>query len=828
MKPRRHFINMTPNSSLLQWLATFQLGGQPAVELKNDAYYNLADGYVCARILNQISPIYFTDKWLDGIKPVAPNGSWRLRVSNLKRILQKIHDYASDLQSSQFMLDAIDPDVTVIAQNFEPDQICRLIQLILFCAINCDKKQDYIEKIRDLPTQVKQDIKEAIEELLVKNSVDNQQHHKTGSNHTGNESVAINDNDSTRNISQRLDTSNNQSSAFNSPARALANRGTPRNDGSHGDMARRNESGQLNISSRSFLSESNETVDEVRKKLNEALLVKDEKAQACHELEMRLKQLQLERDQLLHENEKLFSEKGTINTKSTPNSRRQSSTNRDLELPNLTLKLDATAAAANRAKLEDDEQKSQEFLLSQNRRLQNELQRVKEELIRVEAEKEDHRLKSNLLKEDLDRITLRHEELRVKADQAKRLQDELDEQRHITEKVLSYETMVENLVKKNNDMKKELKSLEEKNLLHVQNIVRLEQENQQLTSTVSQIEIYRRQLNDAQVKLSQETHRADQAEVEVSRLGDKLKATKRENEQLYEATNQLMRNNSSSKEQQGEILGHDKIFDGVNFKHDGPATKKNDDDQEIDNDISSIPSAAMDMKEKIARLEMENQLLKAKVVSKTEASKFVLGGLLEESTEKCKRLESENQQVRKRMLLLESRLRDMMDQDDQPTTSAANVIQDSSSDNVLALMKRVEDLQRLLYQREQELRDAEARYKKNIDKAKEVMKALNNNQSINSSLHLSCMSSASFNSGSLDEVNVLKQQLREREERLIELERDFFEFKKFKEVHERLILSAFYGLTTPMQWKNAEKRLERTTLTSPPSNVSSQMSKHHP
>uniref|UniRef100_A0A6G1SMD1 Protein Hook 3 n=1 Tax=Aceria tosichella TaxID=561515 RepID=A0A6G1SMD1_9ACAR len=628
---------------------------------------------------------------------------------------------------------------------------------------------------------------------------------------------------SQKNSSQRLDTSNTQSSAFSSPARTFANRGSARNDSLYSDTTRRNESGQLNISSRSFLNESHETVDEVRKKLNEAILIKDEKAQACHDLEIRLKQLQLERDQLLHENEKLISERTNVNIKSTPNSRRQSGTHRDLELPNLALKLDS---ASSRTKLEDDGQISQEFLLSQNRKLQTELQRVKEELIRVEAEKEDHRLKSNLLKEDLDRITMRHEELRNKAEQAKRLQDELDEHRHITEKVISYEAMVENLVKKNNDMKKELKNLEEKNLVHVQNIVRLEEENQQLTSTVSQIEIYRRQLNDAQIKLSQEAHRADQAEVELTRLAEKLKATKRENEQLYEATNQLMRNSSSSKEQKGQILGHDKVFESVNFK-DSPATKNIDNDQVIDEDISSIPSTALELKERIARLEMENQLLKAKVASKTDASKVVLGGLLEEATEKCKRLESENQQVRKRMLLLESKLRDVMNPDEQPTTSAANMIQDSSSDNVLSLMKRVEELQRLLYQREQELRDAEARYKKNIDKAKEVMKALNNNQSINSSLHPSCMSSASFNTSSLDEVNALKLQLREREERLIELERDFFEFKKLKEVHERLILSAFYGLTTPMQWKNVEKRLERTTLTSPSGNVNPHISKHH-
>lgn len=808
---------MTPNSSLLQWLATFRLTGHPAVELNNDAYYNLADGYVCARILNQISPLYFTDKWLDGIKPVAPNGSWRLRVSNLKRILQKIHDYASDLQSSQFKLGTVDPDVTVIAQNFDPDQISRLIQLILFCAINCDKKQDYIEKIRDLPTQVKQDIKEAIEELLVKNNSNHadksQQLRHTTSQMTGNDSTPS-ENDETRNSSNlRFNISSTSSNAsMSSPARTAAYRGvSSRRDSSHGDINRRNELSHLDVSSQSFHSGASETIEDVRRRLNEAVLIKEERAQACHELQLKLKQLQLERDQLAHEYERLVQSKSA----STPlsNSRRQSSANTDTELHKNSVELEAES------KVDGNEQNTQDLMYTQNRCLQKELRRLKEELVRVETEKEDHRLKANLLKDDLDRITTRHEELRGKAEQAKRLQDELDEHKHITEKVISYETMVENLVKKNNEMKKELKILEEKNLIHVQHIVRLEQENQQLTTAVNQVEIYRRQLNDTQVKLSEETHRADQTEVELSRLADKLDATKKENEKLFEATNQLMRN-SSIRDQQG------KLFESVNLKEVPTPTDKMNNDELMGGDMNSIQTPTIELKERIARLEMENQLLEAKVNSKTEANKSILSGLLDEATEKCRQLECENRQVRKSMLLLESNLKEIS-QGGNPTTSGTTMIQDSSSDNVLALIKRVEDLQRLLYQKEQDLREAEARYKKNIQKAKDVIKTLNNNQSINSSLHPSCMSSASFNSSSLDETNMLKQQLREKEERLIEIERDFFEFKKLKEVHERLILSAFYGLTTPMQWKNAEKRLERITLTSPPNTANAQANKHH-
>lgn len=73
---------MTPNYSLLQWLDTFEIDGKVSIELNVDAYYNLADGYVCAKILNQISPQYFTDKWLDGIKKCGTE--WELDASKVE------------------------------------------------------------------------------------------------------------------------------------------------------------------------------------------------------------------------------------------------------------------------------------------------------------------------------------------------------------------------------------------------------------------------------------------------------------------------------------------------------------------------------------------------------------------------------------------------------------------------------------------------------------------------------------------------------------------------------------------------------------------------
>lgn len=527
---------MTPQTSLLKWLATFELNGQPAIDINDDAYYNLADGFVCARVLNKISSDYFPDTWLDGIRPVPPNGSWRLRVSNLKRILQKIHDFSSDLQDPHFTPISISPDVAVIAQNFDPEQIGKLLQLILFCAIHSEKKHEYVEIIRDLPTKVKQDIKESIEELIVKNPTSQDVNTTVGS-------------------SQNLCDPIGQSSPIKSSVSSHV--------------------------------ENDREIDRISTRMEQSTISKSN---------------------------------------------------------------------------DDDNEAS--LLFQQNRKLISENHTLREELINVEAEKEDFRLKSDLLKDDLDRLSRKLEEVRGKAEQSRRLQDELDEVKHLSEKTASYEIMIENLERKNNEFKKELKAQEDKNVLNSNRIIALQEENTQLANNASRVEIYKKKLREVQARLSQETHRADKAEAEVLILNDKYSVIKKENEKLYETTNQLM-------------------------------------------------------------------------------------------------------------------------------------VLNPSSDSTGNPYNKIRELQRMLLQKEQELAESEARYQKSLKKAKEVMKNISQTNHSTASLHPSCISSvSSYNSNSLEEIHLLKQQLLDRDERLAERDIEFNNFKQLKEFHERLMISAFYGLVS--------------------------------
>jgi len=123
----------------------------------------ISDGVAMAQALNQIAPEWFGDSWMSKIKTLAGN-NWRLKVSNLKKIVQGIVDYYQECLN-QHLTDFSRPDVIKIGEHCSPEELGRLLQLILGCAINCHNKQDYITRIMSMEESVQQVIMQSIQEL---------------------------------------------------------------------------------------------------------------------------------------------------------------------------------------------------------------------------------------------------------------------------------------------------------------------------------------------------------------------------------------------------------------------------------------------------------------------------------------------------------------------------------------------------------------------------------------------------------------------------------------------------------------------------------------
>ncbi|XP_060760429.1 protein Hook homolog 2-like isoform X2 [Neoarius graeffei] len=149
--------------SLLGWLRTFQV---PSCTSKHD----LTSGVAIAHVLHKIDPSWFNETWLGRIKEEAGD-NWRIRVSNLKKILQSMLEYYHDVLGQQ-VADEHVPDVSLIGEMGDVTELGRLLQLVLGCAVSCEKKQEHIQQIMTLEESVQHVVMTAIQELLTKEPVE--------------------------------------------------------------------------------------------------------------------------------------------------------------------------------------------------------------------------------------------------------------------------------------------------------------------------------------------------------------------------------------------------------------------------------------------------------------------------------------------------------------------------------------------------------------------------------------------------------------------------------------------------------------------------------
>ncbi|XP_051904743.1 protein Hook homolog 2-like isoform X2 [Hippocampus zosterae] len=143
--------------SLLTWLQTFQV---PSCNSKQD----LTSGAAIAHVLNTIDPSWFNETWLARIKEESGD-NWRLKVSNLKKILKSMLEYYHDVLGHQVSEEHL-PDVSLIGEMGDVTELGKLVQLVLGCAVSCEKKQEQIQQIMTLEESVQHVVMTAIQELL--------------------------------------------------------------------------------------------------------------------------------------------------------------------------------------------------------------------------------------------------------------------------------------------------------------------------------------------------------------------------------------------------------------------------------------------------------------------------------------------------------------------------------------------------------------------------------------------------------------------------------------------------------------------------------------
>lgn len=150
--------------SLLTWLQTFHV--PPPCASPQD----LSNGLAIAQVLNQIDPSWFHDAWLRDISD-DPGPNRRQKVSKLTAILASLTEYTRDVLGHPISEEQR-PDVNLIGEFSDPVELGKLLQLVLGCAISCEKKQEHIQRIMTLEESVQQVVMEAIQEFLSKDTPD--------------------------------------------------------------------------------------------------------------------------------------------------------------------------------------------------------------------------------------------------------------------------------------------------------------------------------------------------------------------------------------------------------------------------------------------------------------------------------------------------------------------------------------------------------------------------------------------------------------------------------------------------------------------------------
>lgn len=143
--------------SLLQWFKILNLSAP------HSNASDLSDGVAVAEALHQIASETFTELWLSKIK-IDVGGNWRLKMSNMKKVIEGVYDYYVDVLNLN-LLEFARPDVQKIAEKGDELEIGRLLQLVLGCAVNCLQKQTYITQIMDVEESLQQNIMRALQDL---------------------------------------------------------------------------------------------------------------------------------------------------------------------------------------------------------------------------------------------------------------------------------------------------------------------------------------------------------------------------------------------------------------------------------------------------------------------------------------------------------------------------------------------------------------------------------------------------------------------------------------------------------------------------------------
>lgn len=316
-----------------------------------------------------------------------------------------------------------------------------------------------------------------------------------------------------------------------------------------------------------------------------------------------------------------------------------------------------------------------------NAELRKQVTELKEVLFKLEATRDDYRMKIVDYEKQIQTLQSRVEELQFDAGKAKQLKDEVDALTETAEKYQKMEQTLTSYKKKleeYSDIKKQLKSLESKNLEYYQQNLNYEEEIKKNLSYKSQIDVYKKQLSGLNKNLDEEMQKVVKTEFEKQQLETKLSALQRERETLISERDSLKEINEELRcgtRPPGEIVG-----------------------------TVAKELAVPELRERLALLERENRSLRSATSSTADSA--ATAALLEEWNQQQEELRSQLKSSNQKILELEAKL------------------EESNSSPGNDLKQKYVALQDACNAKDMELQNLHEQYKRNLDKARDAINSM--------------------------------------------------------------------------------------------------------
>uniref|UniRef100_A0A8C8RB92 Coiled-coil domain containing 88A n=1 Tax=Pelusios castaneus TaxID=367368 RepID=A0A8C8RB92_9SAUR len=149
------------SSPLVTWVKTFgSLAGGNGTNLEE--YVALVDGIFLNEVMLQINPKSTNQRVNKKV-----NNDASLRIQNLSILVRQIKSYYQETLQQLIMMSL--PNVLIIGKNpfSEPgtEEIKKLLLLLLGCAVQCQKKEEFIERIQDLDFDTRAAVAAHIQEV---------------------------------------------------------------------------------------------------------------------------------------------------------------------------------------------------------------------------------------------------------------------------------------------------------------------------------------------------------------------------------------------------------------------------------------------------------------------------------------------------------------------------------------------------------------------------------------------------------------------------------------------------------------------------------------